>query len=134
MERQTILATPSAMLWYYPAAGGIVHHEIKRFIHGQELRDLLSRGSEVLIERHATKWLSDDRKNGALSKEDAAWAESVWRPPVLAAGWRAWAMVPPESVVGHMDISKYTAAAGALGLKVRTFSDPVTALAWLERA
>jgi hypothetical protein len=133
MERQTIVSTPSAVLWYYPAAG-IVHHEIKHFIHGQELRDLLSRGAEVLISHHATKWLSDDRRNGALSKEDGEWADTVWRPPVIAAGWRVWAMVPPESVVGHMDIAKYTAAIAALGLKVRSFADPVTALAWLERA
>jgi hypothetical protein len=133
MERQTILTTPSVLLWYYPATG-IVHHEIRRFIHDQEFRDLLAKGAEVFRERHATKWLSDDRKNGALSKEDAEWAETVWRPPMLAAGWRAWAMVPPESVVGHMDISRYTAAIAALGLKVRSFSDPVAALAWLEKA
>lgn len=132
MDRETILATPSAMLWYYPGPG-IVHHEIKRFIYGQEFRGLLSRGAEVLKQHHATKWLSDDRRNGALSKEDAEWAEGVWRPDVLAAGWKVWAMVPPESVLGHMDISRYTAAIAALGLKVRTFSDPVAALAWLEK-
>ncbi len=132
-DRLTILSTPSVLLWYYPATR-IVHHEIKHFICGDEFRDLLSRGAEVFRERQATKWLSDDRKNGAPSTEDAEWADRVWRPPVLAAGWRAWAMVPPESVVGHMDIAKYTAALAALGLKVRTFSDPAHALAWLERA
>jgi hypothetical protein len=133
MDRQIILDTPGATLWYYPATR-LVHHEIHRYIFGKEFRDLLLKGTEVLRQNRGTRWLSDDRKNGALSKDDGQWTVDVWLPPTLAAGWKAWAMVQPESVIGQMNIKKFTDGMLARGLKVQVFADPAPAMAWLVKA
>lgn len=130
MERQTILDTPGASLWYYPKEK-IVHHQIHRYVCGPELRELLTRGGEVLKKNGARKWLSDDRKNGPLSKEDGQWADQIWLPPVVAAGWNTWAMVHPELVIGQMNVKQFTDGFAKKGLTVKVFDDPAKAMAWL---
>ncbi len=130
MERESILSTPAASLWSYPKLK-IVHHEIHKYIFGPELREVLTRGGEVLRANHAHKWLSDDRKNGPLTKEDGQWANDVWRPGVIAAGWNAWAMVQPAMVIGQMNIKQFTDSFAKLGLKVRVFDAPEPAMDWL---
>lgn len=130
MARQIILRTPGAALYFHPAPG-IVHHEILRPIHGEEFRRLLLRGTEVLKQHHATRWLSDERKNAPLSREDGLWTQEVWLPPMLEAGWKIWAMVQPESPEGQQDSQRYTDWGAPLGLRVKLFADPDDALAWL---
>lgn len=131
MDKQVILDSPSATLWYHPA-DRIVHHEVHKFLHGPALRELLTKGGEILKLNRARKWLSDDRKNGALSKEDGEWAATVWQPGIVAAGWNTWAMVQPEAVIGQMNIKKFTENFLALGLKVKVFREPGEALTWLR--
>ncbi len=130
MERQTLLETPSVSLWYYPKEG-IIHHEIRQYVFGAELRKLLTTGGEALKKNHARKWLSDDRKNGPLSKEDGQWADKVWLPPIVAAGWNTWAMVQPELVIGQMNVKQFTDGFAKRGLTVKVFDDPARAMAWL---
>ena len=91
-EVLTIIDTEAASLRYYPATR-IVHHEIRRFIHGPQLRALLLEGVRAFRKYGANKWLSDDRGNGPLKPEDAAWASAEWSPQVMAAGWKYWALV-----------------------------------------
>lgn len=133
MVKQVVLESPSATLWYYPSER-IVHHQFHGFVRSAELRAVLSRGLEVMREHGATKWLSDDRRNGALCAEDREWLEQVWRPAAVAAGWKAWAMVLPEAVVGQMAVRRSMDALAALGLTVKAFDSPVPALAWLVKA
>lgn len=133
MEREIVLETAGAALFYYPRFG-IVHHEIRAHLHGEEFRRLLLRGADLLQRHHATKWLSDDRGNAPLSREDGVWTQDVWLPPVLEAGWRHWAMVPPTSEDGQRNTRVFTDTMAALGLSVRLFSDPAEALAWLRAA
>lgn len=131
MDKQVIFESPAATLWYHPD-DRIVHHEVHKFIYGAALRELLTKGGEVLKKNHARKWLSDDRKNGALSKDDGEWAAKVWQPPMVAAGWNTWAMVQPEAVIGQLNIRKFTENFLAMGLNVKVFSDPAPALTWLR--
>jgi hypothetical protein len=133
MDRQTIFETPGASLYIHPAAG-IVHHEIHRPIHGEEVRTLFLRGLEVLKQHRATKWLSDDRKNAPLSRDDGLWIQENFLMAALEAGWRCWAMVQPESPEGQRNIRVYTDWGAPLGLEVKLFSDPTEALAWLVSA
>lgn len=52
---ETIIDTDAVSLWYYPETR-IVHHEIPRFVHGVEFRNLLEKGLQVLRSHRASKW------------------------------------------------------------------------------
>ena len=81
----------------------------------------------------ATKWLSDDRKNGPLNTSDSDWARDDWFPRALAAGWKYWAVVLPELLIGQMNMQLFTTRYSKAGVTVRVFSDPDDALCWLKR-
>ena len=131
MSATQVFDNDHATIWYHPEAG-IVHHEFKKYIFGQDFRDVLNFGLEIMAERHATKWLSDDRHNSALLPEDADWADNDWSPRVHAVGWTYWAIVLPEGVIGKMNMQKFIEQQSASGIEVRVFADPSLALAWLE--
>jgi hypothetical protein len=111
---------------------GVVHHTMHRFVVSSAFRAALEIGLELLRTHQATKWLSDDRANSALSKQDVTWLATDWEPRTIEAGWRYWAMVMPEAVFGKMIIQRRVAAANAVGLNARTFEEPDAALAWLS--
>ena len=131
MSKITIIDNDSAALWYHPEHG-IIHHHFKKAVSGREFRQVLDTGLDALLEHHATKWLSDDLNNSALAPEDSNWAMSDWHTRAVAAGWRHWAVVLPDGVIGRMDMAKYIAQNRADGIEVRVFADPAEALMWLE--
>jgi len=131
MEKVTILDGPQASLWFYPEEG-IVHHEFHGFVHGEEFRKVLQAGLELLKLHGATKWISDDRRNGAIPRVDGDWADNVWRPAAIAAGWKHWAMVQPEKVYGQMNVRRFVDNAAAAGVNARVFDSPADALRWIR--
>ena len=126
-----IIETDAVSLRYYPPSG-IVHHEIRRFVHGQEFRDLLSEGARAFRKYGACKWLSDDRGNGPLKPSDRDWARDVWGPDVMAAGWKFWAVVLPAKAMAQMNMQRWIGAYAKQGVTVRAFEDPYEAMAWLK--
>ena len=131
MTKQVIFDNEFATLWYYPEAG-IVHHQIKKFLTAPPLKAMLSKGTEVLKAKHATKWLSDDRNNGALPPEIIPWIKNEWEPQTVHAGWKFWAQVLPVSVIAQMNAKRFQESAGQAGVVKKQFADPVEALRWLE--
>jgi hypothetical protein len=127
-----IIDTPAAVLRYHPGPK-IVHHELRRFVHGAEFRAVLEKGLELFIAHRACKWLSDDRGNGPLTPQDAEWAETEWGPRVVAAGWKLWAVVMPTKVTGQMNMRRKMSLYADQGVTVQSFASPEEALAWLER-
>lgn len=130
MVKETIIDNEFASLWYYPEAK-VVHHQIKKYISGEQLRSLLSQGSELLSKNGAQKWLSDDRSNNALTASDSDWANSVWFPATVKSGWKYWALVQPEKVTGQMSMKRQTSFTERGGVTVRVFSEPGPAMEWL---
>ena len=112
----------------------IVQHQIKQFIQGKDLRDALMTGVELMKKHRATRWLSDDRKNGPLSTADTEWCKTVWFPQALKAGWKRWAIVLPEMVIGQMNMQRFVEEYQKQGIEVQVFPTPQQAMAWLERA
>ncbi|MCA9904111.1 MAG: hypothetical protein KC547_09655 [Anaerolineae bacterium] len=131
MKKDTILETDYATLWYYPD-NKIVHHQFHKFIHGDRFREVLSKGLEIVETDGAQKWLSDDRNNSTLTAADSAWAVDVWTPRVMAAGWKYWAIVLPDKVVGKMNMQRYIEMNAELGVTIDIFDDADEALQWLE--
>ena len=131
MATVTILDNPYATLWFHPEKG-IVHHQIKQFISGQSFRDLLMTGTDVLTKHKATKWLSDDRSNSVLRPEDVEWSHQHWFPQTALAGWKFWAIVRPDKMVGQVTMKNLAATYAKYGIASKSFTDPKDAMWWLE--
>lgn len=127
----TILETDYATLWYYPEEK-IVRHVFHKFIYGQEFRQVLEKGLEVFQQHGAQKWLSDDRKNSALPTADLEWSMQDWFFRAFNAGWKYWAIVMPDKVVGQMNMNRIMKRNIEMGLTIKVFEDPDEALKWLE--
>ena len=131
MNREVVFDNEYMTMWYYRDKK-IVHHEIHKFTQGKALRDGLSEGAAILEKNGAQKWLSDDRQNTVIGKEDTEWTATVWRPRVIKAGWKYWALVLPEKVVGQMVMKRIIKEYADTGVTVEIFSDPDKAMKWLE--
>ena len=130
MTRETVIENAYITLWYHPDTK-IVHHEIHMYVYGDTLRDALMRGTELLQEHGASKWLSNDRSNAALHQDDIAWLTDNFAPKAMEVGWRYWAVIAPQSVVGRMSIESTRKFFSELGLIVEVFDDEPSAMAWL---
>ena len=131
MAETKISDSEYATLWY-DADKKIVHHEFHRFIYGEEFRQVLEKGLEIFKQNGAQKWLSDDRKNSTLTTEDTQWAQQSWFPQVFEAGWKYWAIVMPDKVVGKLNMKRFIDAYSKQGLTIDIFDDPNEAREWLE--
>lgn len=131
MASVVVLDNENATLWHHEESK-IVHHHIKKWVSGKELRAILDKGSEYVKNKGATKWLSDDRLNGALKADDEEWAKTDWFPRTLKAGWKDWAVVLPEKIVGQMNLKRFTEDYAKAGINAQIFSDPEVAKKWLE--
>ena len=131
MERMTVIDSEYATLWYYPDTK-IVRHVYHKFIYGQEFRDVLNKGHDVMEQYGGQKWLSDDRKNSALPTDDLMWALDSWSPRVFELGWKYWAIVMPDKVAGQLNMRRFMKHYVDQGLVIQVFSDEDDALQWLE--
>ncbi len=112
----------------------MIHHEFKQYIYGPRLREALTVGAELMEQHKAIRWLSDDRKNGPLPPADADWAKNVWFPRVVKAGWKKWAVVVPEMVLGQMNIQMFIDTYQKQGIEAKVFSNADEAMTWLTKA
>jgi hypothetical protein len=126
-----ILDNESATLWIYPDKR-MVHHQFHKFMYGKAFREVLDAGAEAMKKYGANKWLSDDRQNSALPTKDVDWANNDWLPRVRAAGWKHWAIVLPDNILGQLNMQKVAQAPAGRGVATKLFSDPNQAMAWLE--
>jgi hypothetical protein len=131
MSKTTIIDTEYVTLWYYPESK-IVHHVFHKYIYGEEFRNVLLKGLEIFKQNSAQKWLSDDRKNSALPKEDGEWSVNEWAPKVIDAGWKYWAIVMPDKTVGQLNMQRFIDSYKEQGVTIQIFDDPAEALKWLD--
>jgi hypothetical protein len=132
MAARTVLDNEFATMCFYDDKK-IVHHKVKKYIHGQKLQELLMKGYEELKKAGGKKWLSDDTLNGALTKEDENWAKANWFPSMIKAGWKYWALVLPAQIIGQMNMKRFVDDYAKAGITVSVFSDSNQAMTWLEK-
>ncbi len=132
MENQTIIDNEYVTMWYYPDKK-IVHHQFHKFLHGKPLRECLTTGAELFKKNKAQKWLSDDRNNSALPADDMEWAQSIWFPRVVQAGWKYWAIVLPEKIIGQLNMKRLIQQYSEAGVTAKIFDIPEEAMKWLEK-
>ncbi len=131
MTTHTLLENDYATLVYHPESG-IVHHEFRKFIYGDALREILEVGLTAFQQYGASKWLSDDRKNSAVPQADLEWAVEFWVIPMIQSGWKYWAVVLPDKAVGKAAMMRIIENFTQYGLTIEVFDDPADALNWLN--
>ncbi len=130
MEKLIIEENDRYSLYCYPKHG-IIHHVIHQFIYGDAFQNLLTKGAEAFENYKCDKWLSNDRSNTVLRKEDVEWGQKYWEPRVLKAGWKYWAIIIPQSAVGKLSMKSIIDRYASLGVNVEIFDDEQAGLNWL---
>jgi len=121
-EYSTLVCQPDAK---------IVHHTFHRTIGGEAFRNILNTGVDAMEKYKASKWLSDDRENSALSPEDTEWSKNNWFPRAVKAGWKYWALVVPQDVMAQLNLQEFVDSYSEQGLRIMVFTDPDEAMEWL---
>jgi hypothetical protein len=132
MEKETILETNYASLWFYPQLK-IIHHQFHKPVIGEEFLKILTTGIEKFEKFECNKWLSDDRKLPILQQKDRDWLQENMDHRLKEAGFKYWAMVLPENVIGALSIENDLKHWKNKGIKVKVFEDPTIALEWLAK-
>ena len=132
MPKIIVYDSPVVTVWFYPETK-IVHSQVHKFITGKEFQAFLKAGLDVLVKNKATKWLSDDRSNSVLRKEDVDWGNQNWFPQCVRGGWKYWAIVQPEKALAHAPMERLTEDYKKYGITSRFFGDLAEAMTWLER-
>ena len=127
-----LLDNEYATVYVYPDKK-IVHHQFHKYMFGETFHKVMLAGADAFEKYGCNKWLSDDRGNSAIRKEDTDWGQSVWEPRVIKAGWKYWALVMPNKIIGQMDMTKLVTRYRNLGVTVQVFHNDKEAMAWLER-
>ena len=102
------------------------------FVTGKEKEDLFLSGYEKMKKEGGKKWLSDNRKLRPWSEKDVEWINNVWLPMMLKAGWKYWAVIEPESVLGNLSMKNFLGFYAEQGLEVKIFHEMDEALAWMR--
>ena len=129
--RETVLETERMSLYYHPIEN-IVHHEMHSYPGIQTLEQVLMKGLEIMKKHGSTKWLSDDRKGGAVPKSHHEWGDRVWAPQAVAAGWKHWALTLHGDVLHAANMSRLAELYAGRGVTVKTFSAPDLTFQWLR--
>ena len=130
MKKTEIINDENMGLWFYPELKAM-HHQTRKPLPKGEFKRLLSTGAEHLEEHGATKWLSDESNLVAISQEDNEWADTVWAPRVIKAGFKYWAVVLPKNAIGTMQMKRFVQEYRDRGVTVEAFDSVDAALAWL---
>lgn len=131
MTTQTIIDNPHVKL-FYETDTKIVHHRFAATIHGDYLMESMNKGVELLKQHKATKWLSDNRAINGHSEKETEWINNVWLPSAINAGWKAWALVVPDSFLARINMNEFVKSFYDKGVRIMVFTDWDEAMNWLK--
>ncbi|NJN95751.1 MAG: hypothetical protein HC875_17380 [Anaerolineales bacterium] len=110
----------------------IVVKTFSGFIYGEEMKTAFNEGLEALKKNNGCKWLSDNRGLKPYRQEDVKWINDTWFPQALKAGWKYWAVLEPETILGQVSMRNFLDFYQQLGITLRVFHSMEDGLAWLN--
>ncbi len=102
------------------------------FIYGDEMQNAFNAGLEAVKKNRGSKWLSDNRGLKPYRQEDIKWINEVWFPQMLKAGWKYWAVLEPENILGQASMKNFLDHYQQMGITLRVFHTMEDGLAWLK--
>ncbi|WP_436936284.1 STAS/SEC14 domain-containing protein [Halovenus marina] len=104
----------------------------KSFAQGDEFRDGLDTGLELVQNKKAKNWLADLREMGTINEDDQEWSNTDWFPRALETSLTNMAIVQPESVVANMSVENIMEEVGDGDLTTHYFDNRSEAKQWLR--
>jgi hypothetical protein len=136
MSAETILTNEWITLVYHKEDNylQITAHKPVDTEHFAEVVKVYNKGLEYLEKHNIEKWLSDERKSMTPEGTDESEVNefsAAWGQRAIAAGWKYWAMVVPESLKGREKMQDLVQIFHDQGVWVALFTDVDEARAWL---
>jgi len=102
------------------------------FAQGEQYREGLNAGLELVQQKKATNWLADLRDMGTVKDEDQNWSNTDWFPRAIETSLSNMAIVQPESVVANMSVENIMEEVGDGALTTHYFDNRDDAKTWLR--
>jgi len=102
------------------------------FAQGEQFRNGLDTGLELVEKKRAENWLADLREMGTVADDDQEWSNSNWFPRALETNLSQMAIVQPESVVANMSVENIMEEVGDGALTTHYFDNREEARQWLS--
>lgn len=102
----------------------------KAFAKGDEFKEALNKGLELIRQKGASKWLGDTSNMSAISADDQHWSNTDWFPRAISGGIKRMAVVIPKSAIAKMSVQNIVSKFD--NLEVHNFGDKSEAVHWLK--
>lgn len=101
------------------------------FAQGEEYREGLNEGLELVEEKRAQNWLADLRDMGTVADDDQTWTNEEWYPRAFDTTLSNMAIIQPESVVANMSVENIIQEVGDDKITTHIFDNRSEAESWL---
>jgi hypothetical protein len=101
------------------------------FAQGEEYREALNTGLELVDDKRAQNWLADLRDMGTVADADQTWSNEEWFPRALDTTLSNMAIIQPESVVANMSVENIMQEVGEDEITTHIFDNRSEAENWL---
>lgn len=112
--------------------GSILYFNWKGYVTSDGLRIVANKILELVKEKKATRYLSDNTNVPVYSKEDQDWINTVWFPQVIQAGIKRLAMIEPTKVIQKGVLGRITQNNNSDALQTAEFNTYDEAAKWLK--
>lgn len=102
------------------------------FANGEEFREGLDAGLELVNEKRASNWLADLREMGTVTDDDQEWSNTDWFPRAMESSLTSMAIVQPESVLAEMSVENIMQETEEADLTTHYFDNRPEATEWLD--
>lgn len=125
------ISSPKVYKVYYDGNNHTVVMEWSGYATSNEFRSGTELMLQTLVSNRCNKVLADIREMTLISMEDQRWTESVFLPRAIAGGFRALAIVKPESYFNKVAIENVSYKIDKEKVQINFFDNREEAESWL---
>lgn len=108
-----------------------VNMQWKSFAHGDDFRNGLDEGLNLIKAKSASRWLADLRDLGTVTQKDQEWSNNDWFPRAVTQGIRKMAIIMPKSTLSSMSVKNIMTKVDGINIETNYFSSTDEAKKWL---
>jgi hypothetical protein len=108
-----------------------VNMKWKSFAHGDDFRNGLNSGLDLIKQKGSKKWLADLRDLGTVPTKDQEWSNTDWFPRAVSGGIRKMAIVMPKSTLSAMSVKNIMTKVEGINIETNYFDSDDEARKWL---
>jgi len=103
----------------------------KKFAQGDNFRNGLDEGVNLIQQKKASNWLADLRDLGTVTQDDQKWSNEDWYPRALIAGVRFMAIIMPKSFITTLSVKNILTKVQDIDVETQYFDNVDAARKWL---